>query len=147
MKRVGIERPAKDRAIAHGLLDDHIYSMEIDVEFVLPQCEITRISGRMKRFTTPECPRADEILKKAIGMRIEPGFREKVKKQIGRAGCRHYGTLLIECCDALMSASIQFAREDLEEMGQPADSAAIRKRLLETVPILKDSCMAYASSE
>jgi hypothetical protein len=145
MKHIGIERPAKDKAIAHGFLDDHIYSMELDVEFTLPQYEITRISGKMKRFTTPECPKADEILQKAVGMRIEPGFRDKIKKQIGRAGCRHYATLLLECCDALVSASLGFARQDLEDEGLPFDNDAVRARLLQMLPSLKDSCVAYSN--
>ena len=144
MKRVGIERPAKDKAIAHGFLDDHLYSMELKVEFALPAYEITRIDGTMKRFTTPECPRADDVLQKAVGMRIEPGLRDKVKRQIGRAGCRHYATLLLECCDALVSASLGFARQDLEDEGLPSDIEAVRARLLQTLPSLKDSCMAYA---
>lgn len=143
MKHIGVERPSKDRVIAHGFLDDYIYSMELDVEFALPQYEITRVSGRMKRFTTPECPRADEVLQQAVGMRIEPGLREQVKKTIGRAGCRHYATLLNECCDAVVSASIGFARQDLEDEGAPADDEAVRNRLLDMLPSLKNGCIAY----
>ena len=143
-KYVAIERPAKDRAVAHGILDDYLYSMELDVEFSLPEYEITRISGNMKRFTTPECPRADEVLQKAVGMRIAPGINEKIKKEIGRAGCRHYGTLLMECCNSLICASIGFARQDLEDEGLPAADDSIRRRMLETVPTLRGGCMAYS---
>lgn len=143
-KYVGIERPAKDRAIAHGFLDDYIYSMELDVEFALPRYEITRIEGRMKRYTTPECPRADKILQNAVGMRVEPGLTEKLKKQIGRAGCRHYATLLIECCHAVVAASIGFARQDLEEEGAPSGDDSVRRRLLEMLPHMRNSCMTYA---
>ena len=143
-KHVGIERPAKDKVIAHGFLDDYIYSMELDVEFSLPLYEITRIDGRMKRFTTPECPRADDILQKAIGRRIEPGLTDTVKKEIGRAGCRHYATLLLECCHAVISASITFARQDLDEEGLPSDDDAVRRRLLDSVPTMRDSCMVYS---
>jgi hypothetical protein len=145
MKHVGIERPAKDRAIVHGFLDDHIYSMELKVEFSLPHCEITWISGKMSRFTTPECPRADEVLQQAVGMRIEPGLQEKVKKQIGRAGCRHYATLLNECCDALVSASIGFARQDLEDEGLPVDNEAVKARLLQMMPSLDSYCRAFTA--
>lgn len=141
---VGIERPAKERVIAHGFLDDYIYSMELDVEFSLPQHEITRIDGRMKRYTTPECPSADEILQSAVGMRIEPGLTDKIKKEIGRAGCRHYATLLLECCHAVGSASITFARQDLEEEGLPADDDAVRRRFLELRPDMRNSCMVYS---
>jgi hypothetical protein len=143
-KHIGIERPSKDKVIAHGMLDDYIYSMELDVEFALPQYEITKINGRMKRYTTPECPRADEILQNAVGMRIEPGLTDMVKKQIGRAGCRHYATLLLECCYAVISASIGFAKQDLEDEGQPSDDSAVRQRLLHMLPSIQGRCMVYS---
>jgi hypothetical protein len=145
-KFVGIERRARDKAIAHGILDDYIYGMELDVEFSLPQYEITGITGRMKRYTTPECPKADALLQRAVGMRIEPGFTNRVKKEIGRAGCRHYATLLLECCHAMISASIDFARQDLEAEGLPADDDAVRRRLLEMLPGMRDCCMVYAQN-
>lgn len=143
-KHIGIERPAKDKAVAHGFLDDYIYSMQLDVEFSLPQYEITKITGRMNRYTTPECPKADDLLQRAVGMRIEPGLTDRVKKEIGRAGCRHYATLLLECCHAIVSASISFAKQDLEDEGLPADDDAVRRRLLETVPNMRNCCMVFA---
>ncbi len=143
-KHVGIERPNKNTAIAHGMLDDYIYSMELDVEFVLPQYEITKINGRMKRYTTPECPRANDILQNAVGMRIELGLTDRIKKEIGRAGCRHYATLLLECCYAVISASMTFAKQDLEHEGLASDNNAVRQRLLQMLPIVRDRCMAYS---
>ena len=143
-KHIAIERPVKDRIVAHGILEDYIYAMELDVEFALPQYEIASIAGRMKRFTTPECPSADRILQSAVGMRIEEGLSDRVKKEIGRAGCRHYATLLLECCYAVISASLGFAREDLEDEGLPADDDAVRRRFLEMVPTARDSCVVYA---
>ena len=143
-KYVGIERPEKNRVVAHGVLDVYIYGMQLDVEFSLPEYEISNVKGTMTRFTTPECPRSNEILDNAIGMRIEPGFEDKVKKEIGRAGCRHYATLLIECCNSLVAASIGFARQDLEDEGLSSDDDSVRKRLLEMLPNLKESCAAYS---
>jgi hypothetical protein len=143
-KHVGIERPAKNKVIAHGFLDDYTYSMEIDVEFSLPEYEIAAIDGRMKRYTTPECPSADKVLQDAVGMRIGPGLSEAVKKRIGRAGCRHYATLLLECCRSVVAASIVFARQDLEDEGLPADDDAVRRRMIEMLPDMRNSCLAYA---
>ena len=142
-KYVGVERPAKDKVVAHGSLNDYIYGMDLDVEFSLPQYEITKITGRMRRYTTPECPKGDALLQEAVGMRIEPVVTNKIKKQIGRAGCRHYATLLLECCHAVISASTGFARQDLEDEGLPADDDAVRRRLLEMVPSMRNSCMVY----
>ena len=143
-KYVGIERPEKTRAIAHAVLDDYIYGMQLDVEFSLPEYEITKIDGRMTRYTTPECPKANEILDCSLGMRIGPGLDDRIKKEIGRAGCRHYAALLIECCNSMISASIGFARQDLEDEGLPTDDDAVRLRLLEMLPHLKGNCMAYS---
>jgi hypothetical protein len=144
-KHVGIERPDKNRIIAHGFLDDYIYGMRLDVEFSLPHYEIRKIEGTMSRYTTPECPKANEIIGNAVGMRIEPGFEDRIKKEIGRAGCRHYATLLVECCRSVMAASIGFAKQDLEDEGLPSDDDSVRKRLLEMLPMLKGSCMAYSA--
>jgi hypothetical protein len=143
-KYVGIERPERNRVVAHGILDDYIYGMRLEVEFSLPEYEIAKIEGTMTRFTTPECPRANEILGNAVGMRIEPGLEDRIKKEIGRAGCRHYAALLIECCNSVVSASIGFARQDLEDEGLPTDDDAVRKRLFEMLPHQKGSCMAYS---
>ncbi len=143
-KHVGIERPSKDKVVAHGFLDDYIYSMELDVEFSLPEYEIIQIEGRMLRYTTPECPRSNEVLHKAVGMRLEPGLTDRVKKEIGRAGCRHYATLLLECCHSVISATTGFARDDLEEEGLPADDDAVRRRVIEMLPGMRNHCMAYA---
>ena len=143
-KYVTLDRPAKDKVVAHGILEDYIYAMELDVEFSFPDCEITAITGKMRRYTTPECPSADKILQSAVGMRIEPGLTDRVKKEIGRAGCRHYATLLLECCHAVISASIGFARQDLEDEGHSAEDDDVRRRLLARAPHLKNSCMAYS---
>jgi len=145
-KYVGIERPEKGKIVAHGILDDYIYGMRLDVEFSFPKYEITGIEGAMTRYTTPECPKADEILSNAVGMRLEPGYEDRIKKEIGRAGCRHYAALLIECCRSVMAASIGFARQDLEDEGLPVNDDSVRKRLLETLPMLKGSCMAYSDA-
>ena len=56
-KYVTVDRPAKDKVVAHGILEDYIYAMELDVEFSFPDCEITAITGKMRRYTTPECSR------------------------------------------------------------------------------------------
>jgi len=143
-KYVTLDRPTKDKIVAHGILEDYIYAMDLDVEFSFPDCEITAITGKMRRYTTPECPSADKILQGAVGMRIESGLTNRVKKEIGRAGCRHYATLLLECCHAVISAWIGFAKQDLEDEGLPVDDDAVRRRLLEQAPNLKNSCMVYS---
>ena len=88
----------KDTLVAHGVLDDDIYSLELDVIFSMSDLEILSIRGRWHRWTTPECPRSDQFLQKAVGFRVrDADFSQKVHKIISRKACRHYANLLLEC--------------------------------------------------
>lgn len=95
---VGIERIEPDMLLVHGILDDHIYSIWLDVSISIPDLEIRTIEGDWNRWTTPECPRAISFLQEAVGLRIEEkGFSQKVHKIVGRKACRHFANLLLEC--------------------------------------------------
>jgi len=97
-KLVNIVQKDKDTFVIHGILDDDIYSLEIDVSIKISNLEILAIDGKWNRWTTPECPRATSFLQEAVGFRIgEEGFSQKVHKIIGRKACRHYANLLLEC--------------------------------------------------
>ncbi len=110
-KIVGIERIAPDEVLVHGILDDDIYSLEIDLRVRLSDLRIVSIDGRWKRWTTPECPLAVGKLKEAVGMCInEEGIYEKIRREIGKKSCRHFANLLIECCD-----SVKLAKEVIKE--------------------------------
>ncbi|MGD8883690.1 MAG: DUF2889 domain-containing protein, partial [Desulfobacterales bacterium] len=90
-----------DTLAVHGVLDDDIYSLEIDVTIQLSEFKILSLNGKWHRYTTPDCPRAIPPLQGAIGFRIDDaGFNQAVHKMIGRKACRHYANLLIECCDS-----------------------------------------------
>ncbi len=59
----------------------------------------------MKRFTTPVCPKAVNVLQKAVGMSFrEPGWISRVNREIGRPGCQHFAEILVECGRCLDSA-------------------------------------------
>lgn len=112
-KLVSIERKDRDTLGIHGILDDHIYSLEIDLSIKIPELEILAIDGRWNRWTTPECPRSTAFLQEAVGFHIEEeGFSEKVRKVIGRKSCRHYANLLRECCEAAKEAAMLARWED-----------------------------------
>jgi predicted metal-dependent phosphoesterase TrpH len=98
-KVVGIERRDEDTLWAYGVLDDDIYGVELEVSIGLSDMVIRSIEGRFKRWTTPECPKAIPVLQQAVGFcALEQGFSQKVQKNIGRKGCRHFANLLVECC-------------------------------------------------
>jgi len=105
-KTVGIERRDKDTLWAYGVLDDDIYGVELEVSIGLSDMVIRSIEGRFKRYTTPECPKAVPVLQHAVGFHVlEEGFSQKVQKNIGRKGCRHFANLLVECCGAAEQAA------------------------------------------
>jgi len=88
----------KDTLVAHGVLDDDIYSLELDVVFSMPELEILSIKGLWHRWTTPECPRANPFLQTAVGFTVyDVDFNQKVHKIVSRKACRHYANLLLEC--------------------------------------------------
>ncbi len=89
----------------HGVLDDDIYSIELDVSVRIADLELLGIEGTWHRWTTPECPRAIPFLQGAVGFRIgEEGFGPKVHKVVGRKACRHFANLLLECCHSAREA-------------------------------------------
>jgi predicted metal-dependent phosphoesterase TrpH len=104
-KIVDVSLKDLDTFAIHGVLDDDIYSVELDVVVRIADLEILGIEGRWHRWTTPECPRATQFLQGAVGFRIgEEGFGPKVHKVVGRKACRHFANLLLECCHSAKEA-------------------------------------------
>jgi predicted metal-dependent phosphoesterase TrpH len=116
-KTVGIERRDKDTLWAYGVLDDDIYGVELEVAITLSDMVIRSIEGRFKRWTTPECPKAIPVLQQAVGScALEEGFSQRVQKNIGRKGCRHFANLLVECCSAAEQAANLIQGRKLEKI-------------------------------
>ena len=94
LQNVTVDKAAKG-FVARGELSDHIYSMSLKVA-VDESLAITDIAGQMIRYTTDRCPLGLETLAAARGLRLDqPDFESQVKKQVGRPGCRHLATLLV----------------------------------------------------
>jgi len=142
-KLVGVEKKDANTLKAHGFLEDYIYCMEIDVEVDVTSFKITAISGQMNRVTTSECHRAIAVLQNAVGLDItEKDFARTVNRVIARAGCLHFGSLLVECCDSIMQAIIF---NDLEKDGfkyMEIDKSYAKDKA-GTLTGLKNSCIAY----
>jgi predicted metal-dependent phosphoesterase TrpH len=106
-KIVGVECIDGGALLAHGMLDDDIYSIQLDVTIGLRDMRITAIKGWWNRWTTPECPRATGFLELAVGLYLEEeGFAQKVHKIIGRKACRHFANLLMECSHSAREAAM-----------------------------------------
>jgi predicted metal-dependent phosphoesterase TrpH len=111
-----VVRKDADTLAVHGVLDDDIYSLEIDVTIQLSDFKILSLDGKWHRYTTPDCPRAIPVLQNVIGFHIDDeGFNQAVHKIIGRKACRHYANLLIECCDSAKEASLILKWKDARE--------------------------------
>jgi histidinol phosphatase-like PHP family hydrolase len=95
----------EDTLVARGVLDDDIYSLELNIVFSMADLEILSIKGRWHRWTTPECSRSIQFLQEAIGFKVgDANFNQKVHKSVGRKGCRHYANLLLECGHSAIEA-------------------------------------------
>jgi predicted metal-dependent phosphoesterase TrpH len=96
-KLVSIKKDGNTLAV-HGVLDDDVYGLEIDVSFNIADLKILSIKGKWNRWTSPECPRALQFLGEAVGKSAyEKDFSQKIFKLVGRKACRHYANLLSEC--------------------------------------------------
>ena len=114
-KTVSIHRQDPETMAVHGILDDDIYSIEIDIIVSVATLEILTIKGKWNRWTTPECPRSIAFLQEAVGYKIEPGLKEKVHKVVGRKSCRHFANLLMECCHSAKEAALVIQWEDAKK--------------------------------
>ncbi|MCP4370722.1 MAG: DUF2889 domain-containing protein, partial [Deltaproteobacteria bacterium] len=104
-KLVNITKNDNRTVSAHGVLDDHIYEIEIDVTIGINDLTICAIAGKWIRSENSECRRAIPFLKNAIGIRIDgEDFTYRINKHVGRKSCPHFANLIIECCDAAIDA-------------------------------------------
>jgi len=126
-----------------GILEDHIYAMEMQMDVRLPDGVISSIQGVMKRYTTPVCPKAVDVLQKAVGMSLrDPGWISRVNREIGRQGCQHFAEILVECGRCLDQARMS---HDLGETlkAQPSDSPVeITRSWVKSHPEVQGSCLA-----
>ena len=82
----------------NGIQQDHIYSMEINMDVRIADGQIIAIKGLMKRYTNFVCPQAVPVLQAAVGISLrEEGWDRRVMKEIGRLGCEHFAEIIIEC--------------------------------------------------
>ena len=100
-KVVDVARLDPETLEVHGILDDSIYSLELDFKVNISDLICSGVKGRWLRWTTPECPRAIDFLNEAEGFCLEAGIDNKIHKTIGRRSCRHFANLFIECAYAV----------------------------------------------
>jgi len=104
-KLVSIQRKDEDTLTAHGVLEDDIYGLEVDVTLSLSDIKILSVDGKWSRTENSECPRAIPFLQEAVGLRMDEGFSRRVNKTVGRKACPHFANILLECCHAARDAA------------------------------------------
>ncbi len=100
-KVVNVARLDEETLSVHGILDDSIYSLEINFKVNISDLVCSVVDGRWLRWTTPECPRALTFLEEAEGFCLAAGIDEKIHKTVGRRACRHFANLFVECAYAV----------------------------------------------
>jgi predicted metal-dependent phosphoesterase TrpH len=104
-KRVGIWTEGHHRLVAHGILEDDIYGLEVRMVVDPTTREIRSVKGWWNRWTTPDCPLAVERIQDAVGVSIDdPDLARRLQRTVGRKGCRHFANIVIECCHTAREA-------------------------------------------
>jgi predicted metal-dependent phosphoesterase TrpH len=104
-KLTSVFRKDRETLSVHGVLEDDVYGLEVDLDFSFPELEIRRIAGRWNRMENSACPRAIPFLQEAVGFRLDEKFQPKVQKVLGRKSCRHFADLVLECAEAARDAA------------------------------------------
>ena len=117
-KMVGVNPAGPDLLTVHGVLEDDIYAVELTLLVRPADGLITDVSGRWKRWTTPECPRALDFLKEAEGLKVHDDIDPAIHKIVGRKACRHFANLMIECVYAAKE-TIRRLRWEQAKAAQP----------------------------
>ena len=141
-KFVGYEKEG-DVLRVYGTLDDNMYSMQVDLDIKLPELVIDYITGKMRRVTTPFCHEAQDFLQQAVGLKIEPGFQSKVKRLIGRPGCRHYGNLVNECLESIIPSLISIKYKELHDSNSKITVLDAIEELINDYPQVKEFCVGF----
>ncbi len=108
-KSIGVQMQGPEKRVVSGVLEDELYAMECRIVVNWPELVIESVQAHMKRFTTTRCSRALEVFTRVEGWKLDSELDGKIKKEIGRNGCRHMAVLMVDCCRSLARA--EFARE------------------------------------
>ena len=129
------EFPDDETIRFNGVQQDHIYSMEINMDVRLTDGRIMAIEGLMKRYTNFVCPQAIPVLQSAVGISLrEEGWDRRVMKEIGRLGCEHFAEIIIECGRCFDQAQLTAAMWDAQSKDPALDQEQFIQSWIEDNP-------------
>ena len=137
-KSIGVQKQGEDRRVVSGVLEDELYAMACELAVHWPTLTIQSVQAKMKRFTTSRCPLAERVFTQAEGWKLGPDLDGRIKKELGRKGCRHMAVLMVECCRNLVRA--EFAREFVaaKQEGPKTDAREFLEQFYTRYPTLKE---------
>jgi hypothetical protein len=138
MKSVGVQKQGENRRVVSGVLEDELYAMQCEIAVDWPSLTIESVQARMKRFTTERCPLASAVFARAEGWKIDSELDAKIKKELGRMGCRHMAILMVDCCRALARAELARELAAAVETNPGLDKKQFADEFLGRYPDLKD---------
>jgi hypothetical protein len=137
-KCVGVQRQGSDIRVVTGVLEDELYAMDCRIAIHWPDLTITHIEARMKRYTTVRCPLAADVFSRAVGWKLGPDLDGKIKKELGRYGCRHMAQLMVDCCRAAAREELAVEWQTAQESGEYVDAPSFVSAFFERRPELAD---------
>ncbi|MBI5249405.1 MAG: DUF2889 domain-containing protein [Desulfomonile tiedjei] len=136
-KSIGVQMQGPGRRVVSGILEDEMYGMECQIAVSWPELVIESVQARMKRFTTTRCPRAMEVFTLAEGWKLDHELDGRIKKEIGRNGCRHMAILMVDCCRSLARAEFTRELRSALEKDPTLDKSEFVTLFFERYPTLK----------
>lgn len=137
-KSIGVQKQGEDRLVVSGVLEDELYAMACELAVHWPTLTIESAQTKMKRFTTSRCPLAESVFTQVEGWKIGPDLDARIKKELGRKGCRHMAVLMVECLRNLVRA--EFTREFVaaKHKEPKTDARAFLDQFYSRYPSLKE---------
>lgn len=138
MKSIGVQKQGEDRRVVSGVLEDELYAMQCEMVVNWPELSIEKVQTRMKRFTTKRCPLAQQVFRNAEGWILDGELEGRIKKELGRSGCRHMAILMVDCCRSLVRAELGRELAAALQRDPESNPAEIAESFVRQYPGLKD---------
>ncbi len=137
-KSIGVQKQGQNVRVVSGVLEDELYAMQCEMAVDWANRKITSIQARLKRFTTIRCPMAEAVFEAAEGWPIDAALEGRIKKELGRNGCRHMAILMVDCCQAVVRAELADELKSAMEENPELDKKQFVRDFLAREPDLKE---------
>ncbi len=137
VKTIGVQKQGENRRVVSGVLEDELYAMQCEIVVSWPDPAIEAVQTRMKRFTTTRCPLAEQVFVRAEGWKLDESLDSRIKKELGRKGCRHMAALVGDCCRAVARSELADELRNALEKDPELDKSEFLDAFFSRYPGLK----------